>query len=380
MDSSSSLPAALNVSDQQDDTPNVPEDSSLETSESEKATAVVAPKNPKDSKKRAGTKTSAKQEKPKKPVVPKKVATAKKSAALKTPEVPVKTADAAQKTSLPASKIAPTSRKRSNPVPQDGKKITQGKKPRSSEPANLNVTSADSDLPSVRSVMEEAARRYNLNLAKAHLGEDIRISLHEFDDEGRDVEDETDHLFPDLSLREDNARLTRDNEYLRSALAIFEQRDASMRRLVTGLNEEYVLYSPSNYTVGCYRSYRYLHEKLELEVRLHDSRIPGGFRSLYAWDQSWEVPFKASQKTPYLAIRNGRLPVRPNAAYVKFPMGTVFQEFVAVEVIAAVDIFILADYKLNLSFLFDPGNDLGRLGQGGALVDFHHVGFGDFGR
>jgi hypothetical protein len=180
--------------------------------------------------------------------------------------------------------------------------------------------------------LSQSAEKHNSGPHAAGLGRKIQIIVPNAMDESRDIEDEEDYLFRDLSLREDNIRLTRDVEYLRQALRIYEERDQRLRRVITSLNEDYVKASPSNFTVGDYRSYRYLHERLEVENRLLESRVPGGFRSLFAWDASWDVPFKALKATPYLVIRNGRLPVRPNFLYDKFLVGTVFKEFEKVEV------------------------------------------------
>jgi hypothetical protein len=157
--------------------------------------------------------------------------------------------------------------------------------------------------------------------------------LVDVNDENQDIEDEEDYLFPDLTVREDNARLVRENNYLRVALRIHEQREQNVRKVITCLNEDFVRTCPSNYEVGNYQSYRFLHEKLEVENRILESKVPGGFRSLYAWDSSWDVPFKALTATPYLAVRNGRLPVRPNSLYARLEVGTVIlKEFREVEV------------------------------------------------
>jgi hypothetical protein len=180
--------------------------------------------------------------------------------------------------------------------------------------------------------MELAAKRYNQRSDVARLGQELQVHLRDVRG-SEDFDDEDDNIMGgNLSIRQENTRLRVLCRRLTLALR-FEQRRADLTRsLMTELNQEYLGLNPESYVVGNLEHYYYLNERIKLEEWMRMGTVPGGFKSKYGWDREWDQPFSASYHTPYLAMRNGRFPVRPNRKYAAFGLGFTFEEFNATEV------------------------------------------------
>jgi hypothetical protein len=175
--------------------------------------------------------------------------------------------------------------------------------------------------------IEKAAARYNRHGDVVKIGNVLRINVLEA--ENADAIGSGDSVLMDgsLSLVEENARLRVLCRRLTVALRYEQRRSDLTRGLVSDLHHEYLRVNPNLFQPGNVEHFGYLDERAMMEEWMKVGLVEGGFKSLFGWLEEFEEKFRASYHTPYLEVRNGRVPVRPNPRYADFPTGSSFEEF-----------------------------------------------------
>jgi hypothetical protein len=162
---------------------------------------------------------------------------------------------------------------------------------------------------------------------KSSLTDSPQLRIPDCMDPNSDISAGDEYLFAGLNLREECERI---RQFCGSLIE--ENNDLHLqldltRDVLMHTNAAFSRIHPSTFEVGNSEHLSFLESRVKQTEFKVLVMVPGGYKYGFVWMPEWNVPFKHSYHSPYLASRDGRRSVRPKAVYSSNLIGKKFTEF-----------------------------------------------------